>query len=41
VQKDRVILKVAENVKIEYQKSAIVAVLDEKATASAKGDDSE
>jgi len=41
VQKDRVTLKIADNVKVEYQKSAIVAVLDEKAAAGAKGDDSE
>jgi preprotein translocase subunit YajC len=41
VQKDRVTLKIADNVKVEYQKPAIVAVLDEKAAAGAKGDESE
>ena len=37
VQKDRVVLKVAENVKVEYQKSAVASVLDQRAEAS-KGD---
>lgn len=30
VQKDRVVLKVSENVKVEYQKSAVTAVVEEK-----------
>lgn len=41
VQKDRVILKIADNVKVEYQKPSIVAVLDEKTGASMKEDASE
>ena len=41
VQKDRVMLKIADNVKVEYQKPAIVAVLDEKAAAGSKEDEIE
>jgi preprotein translocase subunit YajC len=38
VQKDRIVLRVSDTVKLEYQKSAVAAVLDEKADAAAKGD---